>query len=74
MQAQITALQEVKQLLLLFAPTIIFLGHRDAHMKLFWCSLPRMSGSCHLWCWCVLNAACMRFTARLFDSPGLCRM
>ena len=26
MQAQITALQEVKQLLLLFAPTIIILG------------------------------------------------
>ena len=43
-------------------------------MKLFWRSLPRMSGSCHLWCRCVLKDACMRFTVRLFESPGLCRM
>ena len=71
MQAQITALQEVKQLLLLRPHCHL---HKDAHMKLFWRSPLRMSGSCHLWCRCVLNHARMRFTARLFESPGLSRM
>ena len=43
-------------------------------MKLFWRSLPHMLGGCHLWCRSVLKDACMRFTAPLFESPGLCRM
>lgn len=39
MLAQITALQEVKQLLLLCPHCHL---HKDAHMKLFWRSPPRM--------------------------------